>query len=245
VFGSIFAQMPISSSSYNSLQTLVNQRLSHGLQFLVSYTWSRSIDNASSMENSVNPIDPRRSRSLSLFDARHRLVVSEYWELPQWKGSNWARHLTNGWALASILTLQSGFPIRLTSTSDQELMTSYDWETAGEPNQIAPFRRLDPRTSGGYFFDPSSFVEAPLGQIGNAPRTICCGPGITDLALAIHKTLVVREGTHLDLRGEFFNALNHTQFFNPNGDIAAGSMFGQVSQARDPRLIQIALRLTF
>ena len=245
VFGSVFGQMPVANSSYNSFQTLVNQRLSHGLQFLVSYTWSRSIDNASSFENAVNPIDPRKSRSLSLFDARHRLAVSEYWRVPDWRISNWTRHVANGWALSSILTLQSGFPIRLTSNSDQELMSSFDFETPGQPDQIAPFRRLGPQESGGYYFDPSSFVDAPLGQIGKAPRTICCGPGTANLDLGIHKIVAVREAMNLDLRTEVFNVFNHTQFFNPDGNITDGTSFGQVNRARDPRLIQLAMRLTF
>jgi hypothetical protein len=237
--------MPVANSSYNSFQTLVNQHLSHGLQFLVSYTWSKSIDNASSFENSVNPIDPQRSRSLSLFDARHRLVVSGYWRVPDWRISNWTRHLANGWALSSIFTLQSGFPIRLTSSGDRELMSSFDFETPGEPNQIAPLRRLDPEGSAGYYFDPSSFVDAALGHIGNAPRTICCGPGTTNLDLAVHKLVAVRESMNLEFRAETFNVFNHTQFFNPDGNISDGSSFGQVSRAQDPRLIQLAVRLTF
>jgi outer membrane receptor protein involved in Fe transport len=245
VFGSIFGQMPVANSSYNSFQTLVKQRLSHGLQFLASYTWSRSIDNASSFENAVNPIDPRRSRSLSLFDARHRLVASEYWRIHDWRISNWTHHLTNGWALSGILTLQSGFPIRLTSTSDQELMSSFDFETPGEPNQIAPLRLLYPQKNGGYYFDPSSFVEAPLGQIGNAPRTICCGAGTANLDFAVHKIIAVRESANLEFRTEIFNLFNHTQFFNPDGNITDGTSFGQVSRARDPRLIQLAVRLIF
>lgn len=245
VFGSIFGQMPVANSSYNSFQTLVHQRLSHGLQFLASYTWSRSIDNASSFENVVNPIDPRKSRSLSLFDARHRLVVSEYWRIPERRTSNWARHLANGWALSGILTLQSGFPIRLTSSSDKELMNSFDLETPGEPTQVAPFRHLDPQKSGGYYFDPSSFVEAPLGQIGNAPRTICCGPGTTNLDFAVHKVVAMRESKKLEFRTEIFNVFNHTQFFNPDGNITDGPSFGQVRRARDPRVVQLALRFTF
>jgi hypothetical protein len=246
VFGSIFGEMPVANSSYNSFQTLVNQRLSHGFQFLVSYTWSRSIDNASSFENAVNPIDPRKSRSLSLFDARHRLVASGYWRIPGWQISNWSRHLANGWALSSIFTLQSGFPIRLTSSDDRELMSSSDFETPGEPNQIAPLRRLDPQESGGYYFDPASFAEAPLGQIGNAPRTICCGPRTANVDLGVHRLVaVLRENIKLELRTEIFNVFNHTQFFNPNGNITSGTSFGQVSRARDPRLIQLAVRLTF
>ncbi|HET7212629.1 MAG TPA: carboxypeptidase regulatory-like domain-containing protein [Terriglobia bacterium] len=245
VFASIFSTQPVVNSSYNSLQALLSKRFSHGLQFLTSYTWSKSIDNASSFEQSVNPIDPARSRSLSLYDARHRLVFSEYWTIPVPRVANWSRHLITGWEIAGIFTLQSGFPIRLTSTDDEELMGSYNFETIGEPDQIAPFRRLHPQSSGGYFFDPASFVEAPVGQMGNAPRTICCGPGIANLDLGLHKTFRVGEARTLEFRTEIFNLMNHTQFFNPDGNITDGPNFGQVSRARDPRLIQLALRLNF
>ena len=245
VFGSLFADNPVANSSYNSLQALVSKHWSQGLQFLASYTWSKSIDNASSFEESVNPLDASKSRALSLFDARQRLVFSDYWQIPQARVTNWSRHLLHGWATSGILTIQSGFPIRLTSTSDDELMNSIDYESAGEPNQVAPFRRLSPQQSGGYFFDPSSFVDASLGQIGDAPRTMCCGPRIVNLDLGVLKTIAVHEGTNLEFRTELFNVFNHTQFFDPDGDITDGSTFGQVSQARDPRLIQLALRLTF
>jgi Carboxypeptidase regulatory-like domain len=245
IFASIFSTQPVGNSSYNSLQALLSKRFSRGLQFLTSYTWSKSIDNASSFEQSVNPIDPARSRSLSLYDSRHRLVFSEYWAVPAPRVANWSRHLVAGWEIAGIFTLQSGFPIRLTSSDDEELMGSYNFETVGEPNQIAPFRRLRPQSSGGYFFDPASFVDASHGQIGNAPRTICCGPGIANLDLGIHKSFSLGESRTLEFRTEIFNVMNHTQFFNPDGNITDGSNFGQVSRARDPRIIQMALRLNF
>jgi hypothetical protein len=245
VFASIFSTQPVGNSSYNSLQALLSKRFSHGLQFLTSYTWSKSIDNASSFEQSVNPIDQARSRSLSLYDSRHRLVFSEYWAVPAPHVANWRRHFVTGWEIAGIFALQSGFPIRLTSSDDEELMGSYNFETVGEPNQIAPFLRLRPQSSGGYFFDPASFVDASHGQIGNAPRTICCGPGIANLDLGIHKSFTLGESATLEFRTEIFNVMNHTQFFNPDGNITDGSNFGQVSRARDPRLIQLALRLNF
>jgi outer membrane receptor protein involved in Fe transport len=245
VFSSLFAMVPIANSAYNSLQAQLTKRFSHGLQLSASYTWSKSIDTASSFENSINPNDAGRSRSPSLFDARHRFVLSGYWQLADWKVSNWSRHVVNGWAVSGISVLQSGFPIRIMSSGDQELMGSFDFETPGEPNQVAPLRRLDPVTSGGYYFDPASFVDAPLGQIGNAPRTVCCGPGIINFDFALHKTLLQRERTSLEFRTEFFNLFNHTQFFNPGGDVTGGTAFGLVSRARDPRLIQVALRLAF
>ena len=245
VFSSLFAMAPIANSAYNSLQTQLNKRFSHGVQLLASYTWSKSIDTASSFENSINPNDPRRSRALSLFDARHRFVLSGYWRLPDPKISNWTRRILDGWAVSGISTLQSGFPVRITSSGDQELMGSFDFEAPGEPNQIAPFRKLDPRTSGGYYFDPASFVDAPLGEIGNSPRTVCCGPGVINFDFALHKTVLLGERTNLQFRTEFFNLFNHTQFFNPDGDVTGGPTFGLVNRARDPRLIQFALRLSF
>jgi hypothetical protein len=236
---------PIANSSYNSFQAQLNKRFSHGVQLLASYTWSKSIDNASSFENSVNPLNPASSRSLSLFDARHRFVLSEYWRIPDFKIANWSKHLANGWAVSGITTIQSGFPIRITSSSDLELMGSLDFEAPGEPNQVAPLRILNPRTSGGYYFDPASFADAPLGQIGNAPRAICCGPGIANVDMAIEKNILARESTTLQFRTEFFNVFNHTQFLNPDGNITGGSTFGLLRRARDPRLIQFALRLNF
>jgi carboxypeptidase family protein len=245
VFSSLFRMAPIASSSYNSFQAELNRRFAHGLQLLASYTWSKSMDNASSWENSVNPLDPSQSRSLSLFNASHRFVVSEYWRVPEFHVFNWSRHLLNGWAVSGITTIQSGFPIRITSSSDLELMGSLDFESPGEPNQVVPFRRLNPRTSGGYYFDAAAFSDGSLGQIGNAPRDVCCGPGVTEVDLAIHKIMAVSESKNLEFRTEFFNVLNHTQFLNPDGNFSDGPSFGQVTRQRNPRLVQIALRFTF
>jgi Carboxypeptidase regulatory-like domain len=245
VFSSLFAMAPIANSAYNSFQAEVNRRFVHGLQLLAAYTWSKSLDNASSFENSVNPLNPARSRSLSLFDARKRFVLSEYWRIPDRSVSNWTRYLANGWAISSITTLQSGFPIRITSSSDLELMGSFDFESPGEPNMVAPFRRLNPQASGGYYFDTTSFANGPLGQIGNAPRAICCGPGIAEIDFALHKDIPVGEGKKLEFRTEIFNLFNRTQFLNPDGNFSDAASFGLISGERDPRMIQLALRLVF
>lgn len=245
VFSSLFAMAPISNSDYNSFQSVMNQRFAHGLQLLASYTWSKSIDNSSSFEDSLDPLHPAKSRSLSLFDARNRFVLSEYWRLPDNSASSWSRYLVNGWAIAGITTLQSGFPIRITSSSDREMMGSFDFEAPGKPNMVTPLRLLNPRTSGGYYFDPTSFGNGPLGQIGNAPRAVCCGPGIAEVDLAVHKDIPVAEGKSLEFRTEVFNLFNHAQFLNPDGNFSDGASFGLIKSERDPRLIQLALRLIF
>ena len=113
VFSSVFAQDTIANSAYNSLQASLDKRFAHGLQFTAAYTFSKSFDESSSFEGILNPIDPRRSRSLSAFDARHRLVFSYYWELPFRNYSGVSGQVLNGWALSGITTFQTGFPIRI------------------------------------------------------------------------------------------------------------------------------------
>jgi hypothetical protein len=266
VFSSIFAQDTIANSAYNSLQVSLDKRFAHGLQFTTAYTFSKSIDQASSFEGILNPVDPRRSRSLSNFDARHRIVFSYYWELPFRNYSGAKGKLLNGWAVSGITTFQTGFPIRIQSLADNELMYSFDFELPGQPNQIAPLHTMKPQTHGNYFFNPDSFTENAsddsvkpcteeavfgcfdptlFGSLGNAPRTICCGPHISQTDFAVLKTIPLSETRHIDFRAEFFNIFNHTQFFTPDGNTSDGDQFGQVVQARDPRLVQFALKFFF
>jgi hypothetical protein len=246
VFSSIFAQDTIANSAYNSLQASLEKRFAHGLQFTLAYTLSKSFDEASSFEGILNPIDPRLSRSLSSFDARHRLVLSYYWELPGRKYSGAKGQILNGWALSGVTTFQTGFPVRISTLDDQELMYSFDFELPGEPDLVAPFHTMKPQSNENYFFDPSSFSEDnTFGRIGNSPRTICCGPHVSNTDFAILKTFGISETKRVDFRAEFFNLFNHTQFFNPDGSFSDGSQFGQVTQARDPRLMQFALKFFF
>ncbi len=251
VFSSIFAQDTIANSAYNSLQVSLEKRFAHGLQFTMAYTFSKSIDQASSFEGILNPIDPRLSRSLSLFDARHRFVLSYYWEVPVRKYDGAMGKLLDGWALSGITTFQTGFPIRITSDADNELMDSFDFELPGEPDQIAPFTTQRPQTHGSYYFNPAAFTEdttvdpSLFGRIGNAPRTICCGPHISNTDFAVLKNIALSDTKKFEFRAEMFNLFNHTQFFNPDGNSSDGTQFGQVTQARDPREVQFALKFYF
>ena len=262
VFSSIFTQNTLANSSYNAFQASLEKRFSHGLQFEAAYTFGKSIDLASTFENLIDPVNPRRNRALSLFDARQRLVLSYYWEVPVPKYDGFKGKALNGWAVSGITTFQSGFPIRITSQDDTELQSSFDFETPGEPNRVAPFKRLNPRGPGNLGFDPNSFNSTPcdptipgdcaanpgavpFGTIGNAPRTICCGPGINNWEIGFQKVTPLSERTRLEFRGELFNAFNHAQFFQPDGNTTDGSDFGRVKRARDPRLVQFALKFYF
>ena len=266
VFSSIFAEDTIANSNYNSLQASLEKRFSHGLQAQVAYTFSKSFDQASSFEGELNPLDPRASYSLSQFDARHRFVLSYVWQLPIPKYSGFAGAALSGWDVSGIYTYQTGFPIRITSSADNELMYSAFFEYPGEPNQLAPFHKTNPKSNGGYWFDPNSFTEnasddsvAPcsagvtfncfdpslFGKIGNAKRTICCGPPINNMDFALHKVLPVGEGKRFEFRAEFYNLFNHSQFNNPDGNTTDGSDFGRIVRAKEPRQIQLALKFYF
>jgi outer membrane receptor protein involved in Fe transport len=268
VFSSIFAEDTIAYSNYNSLQVSLEKRFSHGLQAQFAYTYSKSFDLASSFEGSLNPLDFRSTYSLSQFDARNRVVLSYVWELPVPKYSGFKGGLLNGWDISGIYTYQSGFPIRLTSSADNELMYSAFFEYPGEPDQLGPFTKQNPKSNGGYWFDPNSFTEnavdntqpacsagavfgcydpSLLGRIGSAKRTICCGPPINNFDIALHKVLPIGSGDtkRFEFRTEFFNLFNHTQFNNPDGNTTDGSDFGRIKRAKDPRLIQLALKFYF
>ncbi len=148
--------------------------------------------------------------------------------------------------------------------------SGFDFETVGEPNVVFPFHKLNPRngttcafgtgpnagpntpltgpvpcTPIHAGFDPNGFALQALGTVGNAPRTICCGPAISESDLAILKSTPLTERLRTEFRAEFFNAWNHAQFFSPDGNPADGSDFGRVKRARDPRAIQFALKLVF
>ncbi len=232
----------------------------------MAYTFSKSFDQASSFEGELNPLDPHGTYSLSQFDARHRLVLSYVWQLPIPKYSGFAGKALSDWDVSGIYTYQSGFPIRITSSADNELMYSAFFEYPGEPDQLAPFRRTDPRTTGGYWFDPNSFTEnasdpsqppcsagavfncydpSLFGRIGSARRTICCGPPVNNVDFALHKVLPVGEGKRFEFRAEFFNLFNHSQFNNPDNSTTDGSDFGRIKRAKQPRLIQMALKFYF
>jgi hypothetical protein len=262
VFSSIFTQNTIANSSYNGFQASLEKHFSHGLQFQASYTLGKSLDYASTFESLVDPVNPKRNRSLSLFDSRHRFVFSYYWELPVPKYEGFKGKVLDGWAISGITTFQTGFPIRITSQDDVELQGSFDFETPGQPNIAAPFKSINPRkltcaagtgtdpttcTLINAGFNPDAFTNNTVtpGTIGNAPRTVCCGPGLNNWEFSFQKQIPVSERVRFEFHGELFNAFNHAQFFQPDGNITDGADFGRVKRARDPRLVQLALKLYF
>jgi len=263
VFSNIFSEDTIAHSNYNSLQAMLQKRYSHGLQFQAAYTYSKSLDNASSFESSLNPIDFNSTYGPSLYDARHRFVLSYVWDLPIPKYDGVKGKILNGWQTSGIYTYQTGFPIRITSSDDNEAFSSIFFEAPGEPNLIGQFHTQDVRKNNGYVFDPAQFDNTlydpstgvpkadfdpnsvTLGTIGNAPRSICCSPGISNLDVGLFKGTQLTERLRMEFRTEVFNIFNHAQFYSVDGNISDGPDFGRALKVREPRLFQFAVKFLF
>ena len=255
VFSNIFAEDTIANSNYNGLQVSVEKNFSHGLMFQASYTFSKAIDQGASFENELNPINQNATRGLSLLDAKNRFVFSPVWQLPIPKKEGFAGKVANGWQVSAIITYQSGFPIRVQDQNDAELQSSIFFESTNTPYSTAPVQFVNPKTntgSGNYWFNPGTFCDAvastscpqTLGSFGNTPHALCCGPALSNTDLVIAKLTPIGEKLNTEFRAEFYNAWNHTQFENPDGNFT-NSTFGQVLKARDPRVMQFALKILF
>jgi hypothetical protein len=160
--------------------------------------------------------------------------------------------LIQGWSLAGITRLSSGFPVTIKSNDDNSLQGSipngvnnYSLDTA-DYNGLPLSLNGNPRNALPYF-NPLAFTESALGSPGNASRRSFYGPGEFNTDLALLKNFRITEAKALQFRLETFNVFNHTQFFGPaavQGNIDS-PLFGQVVKAASPRLVQLALKLTF
>jgi hypothetical protein len=245
IFTSIFNEDTVAHSNYNSLQAMLQKQFAKGLQFQAAYTYSKSLDNASSFEEILNPTNFNATYGPSLYDARHRFVFNYVWELPRTRMEGFAGKALNGWELSGIYTFQTGFPIPINNCNDAELEGSIQgFECPGRPSLVAPFATHNARTDG-LVFDPNLFTNnVPLGTFGNAPRVLCCNPPINNWDMGVFKDTNVGEKERVEFRAEIYNVFNHAQFFGTDGN-SGDPTFGQPLKLRPPRLVQFALKFIF
>jgi hypothetical protein len=223
----------------------LEKRFSHGLQFQAAYTLSKSLDWASSFEETVNPFNYKASRALSLFNSKQRFVINYVWDIPARKYSGFAGKALDDWQLSGIIQFQSGFPIRIQTQDDNELISSLFFLGAGAPQMTGNTPQiLNPKTNGGQYLNSSQFSDPPLGQFATTPRSICCGPGENQWDITVSKKIALTEAKYFQFRADVFNLFNKTQFVNPDGNFS-DTTFGLIQQARDPRLVQFALKFYF
>ncbi len=250
------------NSSYHALETSLRKRFDHGFSLLASYTYSKAIDDVSSFnitgsasqpvagENDLaqNPFNLAAERGRSMFDARHRAVLSYQWELPFFRQShNWSRHVLGNWQVNGITTFMSGTPFTVVDQSynyDAPEITGF---SAFRPNLIGD-PNSGPKTVQQWFnksaFQRLDLSTTPAGVYGSEGRNVVQGPGFTQWDFSALKDFRLTESKNLQFRAEFFNLFNRTNFRLPNTDISSAT-FGQIQQALSPRLIQLALKFVF
>ena len=243
------------NSVYHSLQARFQQRLTGGLSVLASYTWSKSIDNASDFFSSAgdanfpqNSYNLRAQRGLSNFDVRSRLSMSYAYDLPTRRFDQaWINGLLGGWQTYGILTFQTGQPFTVA------LLPALDNSNTGtsilgfggandRPNVVGNAHISDPNPD--MWFNTAAFAIPPFGSFGNAGRNILTGPGLETMNLSLVKNTRIREGMSLQFRAESFNIVNHPNLNLPDNFIGSPT-FGQILSAQDPRHIQFGLKLLF
>jgi hypothetical protein len=255
-FGSVNLQRTIANAHDNALE-LSARHVSRSLYLQVGYTWSKSIDQSSSLAEAVYPeVVPGgagASRGLSAFDVTHNFVASYRYRLPVGSLLRVRGHerWTEGWQVSGLTRFSSGLPVTLVNNNDTSLLgtqpNGINNNGVDEPEYTPGDLQLLRHPRGNVAaFNTGLFSLPALGTLGNARRRFFDGPGAENTDVAVAKETPLEHGS-LEVRAEAFNVLNHSQFFSPaavNGNISS-TAFGQFQTAAAPRLMQVAVRFSF
>ncbi len=247
-FADIDAYESRGSSNYHALQARFSQRLHAGLSALASYTFSKSIDDASGFFSSdgdpnfpQNSNNARADRGLSNFDIRNRFTLAYTYDLPLP-----ARNLLlRGWQTNGVWTFQSGRPFTVTllpGVDNSNTGIASVVEVVDRPNAVGNPNLANPGPNG--WFNTSAFVTSPYGTFGNAGRNVVEGPSFSSVDVSAIKNTLLREGLSLQFRAEIFNLLDRPNFNLPDSFLGSPS-FGRILSAGTPRRVQFGLKLIF
>jgi hypothetical protein len=245
--GTIFQRQHIGNSSYNSLQLKAEKRFGSSLTFLASYVWSKSIDDADSVNiglydsaGAQNENNLRLERGLSFSNVPRRLSAGFVYLFPSMR---LLRPVFSHWQMSGLLTLQDGTPLN-------PFYIATDIANSGTPNRpnIVPGQSISlpsSERSADHWFNTAAFSTPAPFTFGNAGRNIIPGPGneVTDLALA--RRFPITERSILEFRVEGFNVFNHPNYGIPGPYPDLGPFFGKIFSTGDPRRFQFGARFDF
>jgi Carboxypeptidase regulatory-like domain len=253
------------TSNYNSLQVKLNKQMTHGLYYIIAYTYSHALDNGSGFESSgfgnsndlvgTNwvPGFQQLSYGNSEFDARHVFRAAYGYVVPVF--SSWKQHyLVNealgGWHITGITTLQSGNPVSIGETGLNRSLWCNDatfsfYNCPDNPNTSTfNISHMNPRGPNNLWFDPTVFSQEPLGTFGNVKRNFFSGPGFNYTDMELFKNFPLGHADtprYIELRLEAYNVFNHPNFAGPDGNLSdglpsQGGTFGQITSVVEPVL---------
>jgi hypothetical protein len=267
-FGFVNVTDNSATSDYHALQVKFEWRLSHGLQALASYTFSHSIDIASTdafanyLSTPSLVANANIDRGNSDFDIRHAFSAGVTYDLPTPGSNKFARAVLGGWSVDSFILARSAPPVNVVGGYSFAAGTALRYRPNLNPG--VPLELFGAQYPGGKIFNRAAFTLPPTGQQGDFGRNVLRGFGATQVDLAMQRQFHITERLGLRFRAEFFNIFNHPNFGNPNNDLTsplfghstqtlasslgsggANGGFNPLYQIGGPRSIQLALKLQF
>jgi hypothetical protein len=268
--GAVQGIVSTANGNYQGLQVDYSQRLSRGLRYKVSFTWSKNIDDVSGIDSALSPCGIQQvqiqtmnslDKGLSCYDVRRNFVGNFSYDLPFDKLIHGPNRLLKGWQVGGIVTLSDGTPFTplISFANARDLARNIPLR----PNVISgPITLLNGQTfncssnpvRGGVaqYYVPQCFTLPPPGFYGNLGRNTVIGPGLANLDATIEKSTQVNERLNVIIRAEAFNLINHPDFgipgknvFNPNGTYQAAAGLISAPTLIPARQIQFGVKLLF
>lgn len=236
----------VGNSSYNAATVKLEKRFSHGLTFTASYTFSKLIDDASSVFSQTVFTGPVLNNT-GAADANNRHLEKDVssGDIPQVFAAGWVYNIPrlwkiSGWQIAGLVRMQAGDAVAVTQATNNNSSLGY---AVQRPN-----RTSDPNEPGGRtvakYFNTASFSAAPQFVIGNSSRNPVRGPGLQNADLMIGKTFRISERAKVEIRAEVFNVSNTPPLNDPNGSFGSPA-FGSITGAGNPRVFEFAGKVHF
>jgi hypothetical protein len=253
------------NSWYNGFEVSLAKRMSHGFEFLASYTFSKTLDTDGANINGTgagialtlgNQNSPAQRWGRTSFDRTHRFILNGMWTMPGPSHGAW-RAILGDWTLAGIVTIQSGSALTISDANAKNVFgISQDRaQLSGtcSKGQLVKSGPIESKLNG--YFNATCFTSPPIigadgigTGFGDSATGMVDGPGQASLDVALSKTMVLKslsERISIQFRAEFYNALNHPQFANPDSNFTSPTFGVIASTAVNPRVGQLALRLAF
>jgi len=228
------------NANYNGLLLSVQHRLAKNFTLLANHTWSHCLT-----ENEIalngggfgqDPLNRHLEYANCLADRRHVFNLSAVLRTPKFT-SRWMQAVAGNWQESTIFTAATGTYSTVTVGTDNSLTGNTD-----RPNVVGNPKLSNPTIT--HWFDTSAFVKGAVGTFGNAGRSSILGPGMWNVDVAVSRSFPITEHHRIDFRAEAFNLMNHARFGNPSTAMNSPT-YGQILTARDPRIMQFALKYAF
>jgi len=252
--------------NYNGLQASLTRRIRHGLQFLASYTWSKTLDELSGSGGADiydgwlltnDQHNPRQAYGLSDLDRSYRGVLSLVYDTPSPASlPKFAQVVLGSWRLSTIAAIQSGTPLTVADSNAGLVYGNYETRAqAPTRNPYTPGALFSRVQRGNAYLDAGAFPSAPIApfgtgafdtDFGNSSVGFLRGPGQRNIDFAVTRVFPLKETRAVHIRAEFFNLTNTTNFANPDTNLAHGPSFGVIQgTSTNPRIVQFAAKYMF